>query len=119
MAPFWGPQTTISDMLKRYLKKLQTLQLTALTKGVNLDLCVRSADALLPWVSVTVTKEGWTYQEKDADGNTPGYFSDYVGLSAYLSHEENEQHMSATLAKIIEKVEEFSHLTLKKEESHV
>ena len=106
-------------MIRKYLKELQSLQLKALKQGVNIDLQVRDAGAILPWVSVGVTKEGWYEQPKDENGNTPGYFSTSVSFTSGLSREDNEAIANRRMEEIKAKIEEFSTLVFKKEGSNV
>lgn len=91
-------------MIEDYLKKLQELQRDTLNTGINIYIATRyDYENKYPWLSVTVTLEGWT---SDAFKSIP-YDMKYLAAQMYGRMHEDEKDREAHQAAVYARIEKF------------
>lgn len=88
-------------MIEDYLKKLQELQLDTLNTLVNIDIKTRyDTKDKYPWLSVTVSIEGYHTQAFKVVPIEFVHFSDQMYGGMHKDEKAREAHQAAVYAKI-------------------
>ena len=88
-------------MIQDYLKKLQQLQLDTIDTLVNIDICTHyDIAAKHPWLSITVTIEGYHTQAFKVVPSEFVYMSEQMYDGMKNTEKETEEHQADVYARI-------------------
>ena len=99
-------EKTVKEIVREALVELGNIMMYAFDNGVNMNYNTRNSDTESPWITGSVTLEGWHDLETHSQGFANRNFEIYEWM--------DEDAIRTTLEKVHANVEELSKFDIKK-----